>query len=95
MSEEFLAAIEEMVTDEMVEGVTETLDVFETPDFEIDLEVVEDTLIEWYSKGVMHTSLAIGAGFGVLKLLKNRKRIQKTITTFIEKNKEVIRDVKK
>ena len=95
MSEEFLETVEEMVTDEMVEGVSDMTAVVEDPYFETMMEEIEDILRHYYSKGVLHTSVAIGAGFSVFKLFKNRKRIQKTVTTFVEKNKEAIKDVKK
>lgn len=95
MSEELLETVEEMVTDEVVEGVTEALETVEVPlEFEIDVDVVKDTLSE-YSKGALHASAAISAGFGVFKLLKNRKKIKDTVTTFVNKNKEAIKELKK
>ena len=95
MEEMVLDTVEEMVTDEMVEGVTEALETVEVPlEFEIDVDVVKDTLSE-YSKGALHASAAIGAGFGMFKLLKNRKRIKDNIKTFIDKNKEAINEMKK
>lgn len=95
MSEELLETVEEMVTEEAIEGVTDALETVEVPlEFEIDVETVKDTLSE-YSKGALHASAAIGAGFGVFKLLKNRKKIKDTVTTFINKNKEAIDEMKK
>ena len=95
MSEEFLDTLEEMITDEVTEGVSDMTAVVEDPYFETMMEEIEDILRHYYVKGVLHTSVAIGAGFSVFKLFKNRKRIHKTVTTFVEKNKEAIRDVKK
>ena len=98
MSEELLETVEEMIEEEMdgmVEGVTEALETVEVPlDLEIDVDVVKDTLSE-YSKGAVHATTAIGAGFGVYKLLKNRKKIKDTVKTFIDKNKEAIKELKK
>lgn len=95
MSEELLETVEEMVTDELVEGVTEALETVEVPlEFEIDVDVVKDTLSE-YSKGALHATTAIGVGFGMFKLLKNRKKIKETVTTFVNKNKEAISEMKK
>lgn len=98
MEETLLETVEEMVegtTEEVFEGVTEALETVEVPlDLEIDVDVVKDTLSE-YSKGAVHATTAIGAGFGVYKLLKNRKKIKDTVKTFIDKNKEAIKELKK
>lgn len=95
MEEMVLDTVEEMVTDGLTEGVTEALETVEVPlEFEIDVDVVKDTLSE-YSKGALHASAAIGAGFGVFKLLKNRKKIKDTVATFVNKNKEALKEIKK
>lgn len=95
MEEMVLDTVEEMVTDGLTEGVTEALETVEVPlEFEIDVDVVKDTLSE-YSKGALHASTAIGVGFGMFKLLKNRKKIKDNITTFINKNKEALKEIKK
>lgn len=95
MSEELLETVEEMVTEEAIEGVTDALETVDVPlEFEIDVDVVKDTLSE-YSKGALHASAAIGAGFGMFKLLKNRKKIKDTVTTFVNKNKEAFNEMKK
>ena len=95
MSEELLETVEEMVTDEMVEGVTEALETVEVPlEFEIDVDVVKDTLSE-YSKGALHASTAIGVGFGLFRVIKNRKKIKDTVMTFVNKNKEAVNEMKK
>ena len=95
MSEEFLDTLKEMETDEVTEGVSDMTAVVEDPYFETMMEEIEDILRHYYTKGVLHTSVAIGAGFSVFKLLKNRKRIKENISTFVEKNKEALKDVKK
>ena len=100
MSEELLETVEEMVegtTEEVFEGVTEALETVEVPldlEIDVDVDVVKDALSE-YSKGAVHATTAIGAGFGVYKLLKNRKKIKDTVKTFIDKNKEAIKELKK
>lgn len=94
MSEELLDTVEEMVEETMVEEVAEALETVEVPlDFEIDVDVVKDTLSE-YSRGAVHATTAIGAGFGVYKLLKNRKKIRAMIKTFVTKNKEALQEMK-
>lgn len=96
MEEELLEAVEEMVeVDEVIEEVSDMTAVVEDPYFETMMEDIEDILRHYYSKGAIHASAAIGAGYGVFKLLKNRKRIQKTVSTFVAKNKEALNDVKK
>lgn len=95
MEEMVLDTVEEMVTDELTEGVAEALETVEVPlEFEIDVDVVKDTLSE-YSRGAVHATTAIGAGFGVYKLLKNRKKIKETVATFVKKNKEALKELKK
>ena len=92
--EDVLLEVEEMVTDDVIEGVTEALETVEVPlDLEIDVDIVKDTLSE-YSRGAVHATTAIGAGVGVYKLLKNRKKIKETIATFVRKNKEAIKEMK-
>ena len=94
MEDVLLETVEETV-EEITEGVTEALETVEVPlEFEIDVDVVKDTLSE-YSKGALHASAAIGAGFGMFKLLKNRKKIKDTVKTFIDKNKEALKELKK
>ena len=83
MSEELLDTVEEMVTDEVIDGATEVLETVEDPSFETLVKEVEGVLMQYYSKGVLHTSVAIGAGVGAYKLVKNRKRVRKTISTFV------------
>ena len=93
MEDVLLETVEETV-EEITEGVAETLETVEVPlEFEIDVDVVKDTLSE-YSRGAVHATTAIGAGFGVYKLLKNRKKIQATIKTFVKKNKEALQEMK-
>lgn len=95
MEETLLDTVEEMVTDKVTEEVSDMTAVVEDPYFETMMEEIEDILRHYYTKGVLHTSVAIGAGFSVFKLLKNRKRIKKNISTFVEKNKEALNEVKK
>ena len=90
MEETLLETVEEMVTDEITEGVSDVLDVVEEPSFETMVKEVESVLMHYYSRGVLHTSVAIGAGFCVVKLLKNRMRVHKTISTFVKKNKDAL-----
>ena len=94
MTEELLDTVTEVVNSEMVEGIVENLNELEIPvDIELSFEEVQDVLSE-YSRGALHATTAIGAGFSVYKLLKNRKKIKNTITTFINKNKEALEQVK-
>ena len=72
MSEELLETVGEMVTDEMIDGVSDMTAVVEDPYFETMMEEIEDILRHYYVKGVLHTSVAIGAGFSVFKLFKKK-----------------------
>lgn len=89
MTEELLET-----TSEMVEDVVDTVNEMEIPvDIEIDFDEVQDIMSD-YSRGALHASTAIGAGFGVYKLLKNRNKIKNAVKTFINKNKEALSELK-
>lgn len=89
MTEELLET-----TSEMVEGLVDTVNEMEIPvNIEIDFDEVQDIMSE-YSRGALHASTAIGAGFGVYKLLKNRNKIKNTVKTFIDKNREALSELK-
>ena len=89
MTEELLET-----TSEMVEEVVDTVNEMEIPvDIEIDFDEVQDIMSD-YSRGALHASTAIGAGFGVYKLLKNRNKIKNAVKTFINKNKEALSELK-
>lgn len=96
MSEELLEVMEEVATEEAIEGVTDALEtVDDTLEFEIDVDGIEDILITHYTKGAIHATTAIGVGVGMFKLFKNRNKIKDTVTTFVNKNKEAINEMKK
>lgn len=89
MTEELLET-----TSEKVEELVDTVNEMEIPvDIEIDFDEVQEIMSD-YSRGALHASTAIGAGFGVYKLLKNRNKIKNAVKTFINKNKEALSELK-